>query len=99
MTAPNRATARTIARGLVEARLAACVNVIPGVTSHYSWKGRLHCDSEILLVAKTRAALLREIIKFVRRRHPAEVPEIVALPISGGDKPYLDWLRCATAAG
>ena len=96
VTAPNAATARRIARGLVENKLAACVNVVPGLVSHYRWRGRLCADSELLLVIKTRAPLWRRLERFVKENHPARVPEIISLPIRGGSRDYLAWLSEST---
>lgn len=93
MTAPRGRQAVRLARGLVAARLAACVNVVPGVVSHYRWKGRLRRDAECLLVAKTAAARLPALERWVSRNHPYAVPEVVALPVRGGARPYLRWLE------
>ncbi len=92
ITAPDQDTADNLARLLVAERLAACVNIVGGVSSHYVWEGALHRDSELLLLVKTRAERLPELASLVRKHHPAKVPEIVALPILEGDKPYLDWI-------
>jgi len=96
ITAPDAAAADRLAQGLVSEKLAACVNVVPGVTSHYRWEGKVQKDSELLLVVKTREAKLAELAAWVRARHPYTTPEIIALPIAGGDKEYLDWLAAAT---
>jgi len=84
--------AERIATALVERRLAACVNVVPGVTSVYRWKGDVQRDAELLLVIKTRADRLEELRKVLLSLHPYEVPELVALPIEGGHAAYLEWL-------
>jgi periplasmic divalent cation tolerance protein len=76
----------------VEAKLAACVNVLPRIASHYRWQGKIERASESLLVCKTRAALLRKLEAFVVKNHPYDVPEIIALPVVFGRKAYLDWL-------
>ena len=96
ITAPNAETAEKLAHGLVTLRLAACVNVLPGIMSHYLWKGKLEREAEILLIAKTREARLPELSRWIKANHPAEVPEIVALPVVWGDKPYLDWVAAGT---
>jgi periplasmic divalent cation tolerance protein len=96
LTAPDADTARRIARALVEERLAACVNVVPGVTSIYRWEGAVHEDAELLLVAKTtedRVAALAERLGVI---HPYALPELVALAPSGGSERYLDWVRAET---
>ncbi|MDP7113740.1 MAG: divalent-cation tolerance protein CutA, partial [Myxococcota bacterium] len=77
----------------VTARLAACVNIVPTIRSVYRWKGAIEKDEESLLVIKTTAARLAEVIEHVVRVHPYEVPEVVALPIDDGLPAYLSWLR------
>lgn len=84
--------AERLARALVERRLAACVNVVPGVVSHYRWKGELVRDEERLLVIKTRAERLEALLAALVELHPYELPELVALEIKGGNEPYLEWL-------
>jgi len=84
--------AERIARVLVERRLAACVNVLPGVVSVYRWKGEVRRDDELLLVIKTRAERLEALREALLALHPYELPELVALAIASGHSPYLDWL-------
>jgi periplasmic divalent cation tolerance protein len=91
-TAGTAEDAERIARALVERRLAACVNVVPGVTSIYRWKGEVCRDEERLLVIKTRADRLEALREALVGFHPYEVPELVALPIAAGHAPYLAWL-------
>ena len=81
-----------LARALVERRLAACVNVVPGVVSHYRWKGELQRDEERLLVIKTRAERIDALRDALRELHPYELPELVAFEISAGSPEYLKWL-------
>lgn len=92
-TAPDEEVAARLARGLVETRLAACVNVIPGLRSFYTWKGEVQDDREVQLFIKTRRGRLAEVERWITEHHPYEVPEIVALAVADGSKPYLDWLR------
>ena len=92
ITAPRGRKAEVLAKGLVAARLAACVNVVPGVVSHYRWKGRMLRDAECLLIAKTSAAKLTALKRWVASHHPYTVPEVLALKVDGGSKPYLQWL-------
>ena len=81
-----------LARALVERRLAACVNVVPGVVSHYRWKGELQRDEERLLVIKTRTERIEALREALRELHPYELPELVAFEISEGSPAYLKWL-------
>ena len=77
---------------LVEERLAACVNLVPGLTSIYRWQGTLRREPEYLLLIKTTAARFTQVHERIRALHPYEVPEIIALPIRDGDPAYLNWL-------
>lgn len=88
--------ARRIARALVTGRLAACVNIVPGVTSIYRWEGKIERGREVLLVIKSRAALSRRLVARVRALHSYKVPEVVTLPIASGDPDYLRWVREST---
>ncbi len=81
-----------LARALVERRLAACVNVVPGVVSHYRWQGELQRDEERLLVIKTRAERIEALRDALRELHPYELPELVAFEITAGSPEYLKWL-------
>ena len=92
ITANNTGEAQQIVRLLLEQRKAACVNIIPEVDSHFWWEGELDSAQEGLLVIKTKKSLLPEIISLVKRVHSNVVPEIIALPIVGGNQDYLDWL-------
>ena len=92
ITAPDREAALRLARGLVEARVAACVNVVPGLTSVYRWQGAIQEDAEVLLVVKTRVDRVAELERLVARLHPYEVPELVLLAPSRVERRYLDWL-------
>ena len=96
VTAPDAATASRLAHALVEERLAACVNVVPGVRSVYRWEGRVHEDPEWLLVIKTRAARSAALAARVRELHPATLPEVLELPASGGSDAYLAWIGTET---
>ncbi|HVA55985.1 MAG TPA: divalent-cation tolerance protein CutA [Gammaproteobacteria bacterium] len=91
-TCPDPKSAETIATTLVEERLAACVNLVPGLTSIYSWQGSLRREPECLLLIKTTAARFEALCSRLRVIHPFEVPEIIGLPISHGDPAYLQWL-------
>jgi len=92
VTCPSVEEARRIARVLLEERLAACINIVPGLTSLFWWEGKLDEAQEALMIIKTRASLLPELTTRVRELHPYEVPEVVALPIVGGSEDYLSWV-------
>ncbi len=99
VTAPDLERGEMIARSLVEERLAACVSVSPGLISFYRWEGKIQEDREVLLLIKTRAAKLEDLISMVQQLHPYQIPEIIALPISGGSREYLDWIWQETGDG
>lgn len=94
-TCPDRETGARIARHLVDEHLAACVNVVPGILSIYTWEGTRHEDEEVLLVIKTRAERFQSVQETVRTLHPYELPEIIAVEIKDGLRPYLDWITGA----
>lgn len=81
-----------IASGLVEERLAACVNLISPVRSIYHWKEKICDDREMVLLIKTVAHLFNEVRDFIREHHTYELPEIIALPVAAGDERVLDWI-------
>lgn len=89
--------AERIGRALVERGLAACVNVLPAVTSIYRWKGKVERDEERLLLIKTRAERFPALKQALVSLHPYEVPEVLALSIADGHGPYLDWLDASVA--
>ena len=96
VTCGSEAEAHTLAERLVEHRLAACVNVVPGVTSFYWWEGQVQRDAEWLLLAKARAEHLETLVQRVRAWHSYQEPEVIALPIVGGSPTYLAWVRQST---
>ena len=93
VTAPSCETARQIAREVVEAQLAACVNVVPGICSIYRWEGRICEDDEVLLVMKTTEPAVCALTGKILSIHPYSVPEVLVLPVEAGSTPYLDWVR------
>ena len=94
VTCGSAAEAKRIARALVEARLAACVNLLPGaVTSIYRWKGKVESARERLLLIKTSRNRLAKLQAAIRRLHSYDLPEIIALPIVAGSRAYLDWIE------
>ena len=98
ITAPSLDSAREIASTLLERRLAACVNILPGVSSMYRWNDQVQEDQEVLLIAKTRQELLDQgLIALVQAHHPYELPEIIALPVIAGLPAYLAWIDANTA--
>jgi periplasmic divalent cation tolerance protein len=97
-TAPNGDVGAMLARGLVQANLAACVNIIDGIRSFYVWKGALQDDREVQLVIKTRRDLVDAVEKWLSKNHPYEVPEVLALTVEAGSRSYLDWVFAQTAS-
>jgi periplasmic divalent cation tolerance protein len=91
-TCPDRAAARRLARLAVEARHAACVNIVEGVTSVYAWAGEVREDGEVLLVAKTTRAAWPALEAAWREAHPYELPEVVAVDVACGSEAYLAWV-------
>lgn len=96
VTVPNQDVAATLAKTLVEEKLVACVNILPGVRSIYAWQGKICDDAELLCVLKTRRSLFSTLRDRVVALHPYQVPEVVGLPLVAGSAPYLAWLRQET---
>lgn len=96
VTAPDRPVAARIARTLVDERLAACVNILPGLTSVYRWQGAVETGEEVLLLAKTMPRQLDALTARVAELHPFDVPEVIALDIRGGLPAYLQWIAAET---
>ena len=92
ITASNEEEAAGIARQLIEARLAACVNIIRNIRSIYRWQGKVEDEAEVLLLVKSRVELFGDLRKKVKELHSYSVPEIIALPIINGSEDYLQWL-------
>lgn len=92
VTCPDRETAERIAGDLVSARLAACVNILEGLTSVYAWEGRIEKDAEYLLLIKSRRELFSKIQDAVVRLHPYELPEVVWVAMGAGLPGYLQWI-------
>lgn len=92
MSAANGEEAARLADMLVGAHLAACVQILPKMESVYRWKGKIERQAEILVIAKTVRSKFAEFEREVRALHTYETPEIIALPITGGSAPYLEWL-------
>ncbi len=92
VTCGSNEEAERIARALVEARLAACVNILGPVRSIYRWEGKLNDDQEVLLLIKTSRAVFDQVRRAVEKAHSYEVPEVICLPIIDGAPNYLNWL-------
>jgi periplasmic divalent cation tolerance protein len=92
VTAPED-EAVDLAKTLVEERLVACVNIVPGLRSIYWWRGEIEDEAEVLCIMKTRSNLFESLRDRVRELHSYEVAEIIALPILAGNLPYLDWIK------
>jgi periplasmic divalent cation tolerance protein len=99
ITTPSRAESREIADGLLKGRLAACVNILPGIASRYWWKGKIEAAREQLLIVKTARRKLPALIRRVKALHSYKVPEIVALPVSAGNPDYLRWISDSLRGG
>ena len=97
-TCPDETSADRLCEQLLDQRLAACINQLPGVTSVYRWQGKTERTREIQLVIKSRAALFEPLRQCILAHHPYEVPEIIALPIVSGASDYLNWVsECVNA--
>ena len=81
-----------IGSSLVEERLAACVNIIPSITSIYHWQGKIEKAEEVLLILKTKSELVEQLIERAKELHPYDVPEIISLKIEDGNQDYLKWI-------
>jgi periplasmic divalent cation tolerance protein len=96
VTAGSREDAERIARSMVEARLAACAQIVGPMTSVYRWQGAIETAQEFLCLLKTRRDLYPELEEAIRKIHPYQVPEIVAMPVTAGNPAYLQWLDAET---
>ena len=96
ITCKDAAEAEKIAASLVEKHLIACGNITTEITSIFQWKGKIENDKEVLLIAKSRNAIMKKIIAEVKNLHSYETPEIIAMPIVSGSSEYLDWIAAET---
>ncbi|WP_042010537.1 divalent-cation tolerance protein CutA [Aeromonas fluvialis] len=96
-TCPDQTSADLLCEQLLNQRLAACINQLPGVTSIYRWQGKVERASEIQLIIKSRQSRFTELQQCIQTHHPYEVPELLALPVSNGLPAYLDWLNGETS--
>lgn len=92
VTVPNDEVGKKLARGLVENKLAACVNIIPQLLSIYEWEGKIQEDPELLLMIKTRTEKIDALTKYVKDNHPYTICEVISLPIQNGNGDYLKWI-------
>lgn len=92
MTAPSTAVAESMIRALVGERLAACGNIVPGVTSIYRWQGEIQTDAEVLIVLKAPSRIVPALLARAAELHPYDVPEVLALPVLMGHAPYVAWV-------
>ena len=97
-TCPDQALAERLAEALVADRLAACVNIVPGINSVYRWQDEVQHDFELLLLIKTRSECYPALEARIRELHSYEVPEIIAVPIQRGSEAYLGWIDTSVGA-
>jgi len=88
--------AENIARILLKEQLAACINMLPAITSFFSWQGKVQREKEVLMIVKSLKSVFNDLEKTVKKHHSYEIPEIIVLPITDGAKDYLDWIREST---
>jgi periplasmic divalent cation tolerance protein len=95
-TYPSIVEAEQAGRAIVERRIAACVNILPGMISHYRWQGAIERAEEVVMIIKTRASLAEAVRDAVKQTHSYTTPAVLFLPLEGGDPAYLDWLMQET---
>jgi len=92
ITTANTEEAKRIASVLLNERKAACVNIVPKISSFFWWQDKLNSTQESLLIVKTKASILNQVVNLVKEHHSYDIPEIIALPIVGGNQDYLEWI-------
>ncbi|XP_024081950.1 protein CutA homolog [Cimex lectularius] len=92
VTAPSEEVAKKLARGVVQEKLAACVNIIPKITSIYEWKNEINEDQEVMLIIKSRTSRIPELSNYIKANHPYEVCEVISTKIEDGNPDYLSWI-------
>ena len=93
MTAGSRDEARKIGKALVVSRLAACVNILDNINSFYMWEGKVQDETEVVMIAKTTAARVPQLVEKVKSLHSYDCPCIVSIPVSDGNRDFLDWIE------
>ncbi|KAK9797724.1 hypothetical protein WJX73_000059 [Symbiochloris irregularis] len=96
VTVPDREVAKKISHGLVESKLAACVNIVPGLQSIYMWEGKVNDDAELLLMIKTGTQIVERLTEYVKANHPYDECEVISVPITGGSQSYISWIEQST---
>ncbi|MEO5343415.1 MAG: divalent-cation tolerance protein CutA [Gammaproteobacteria bacterium SHHR-1] len=96
-TCPDLDCAERLAKALVQQRLAACVNILPGISSVYAWQGQIEQETEVLLLIKTASEQVQAMTQALAELHPYEVPEIISLPVGTGHLPYIEWVKQCTS--
>ena len=99
VTAPDLKTARKLAKAALAARLVACANLVPKIESHYWWQGKMESGNEVLMILKTTRPCLPALEKLILANHPYDTPEFIVVPLSQGNRRYLDWLAHSCVAG
>lgn len=96
ITVPSEEVAIKLSKILIENRVAACVNILPGIRSIYRWEGKICDENELLLIVKTRTDLFQRVCELVKENHPYKVPEIIEFVIKNGSRDYLNWICSET---
>ena len=92
MTAGSRDEARKIGKALIVSRLAACVNILDNINSFYMWEGKVQDETEVVMIAKTTPARVPQLVEKVKSLHSYDCPCIVSIPVSDGNRDFLDWI-------
>jgi periplasmic divalent cation tolerance protein len=92
ITCSSKEEALNVGKALLQEKLVACINILPGMTSAYWWKGQIETAEEVVLIAKSRRSQLDRLVEVVKKTHSYEIPCVVSLPIEGGNPDFLDWI-------